>query len=82
MRKLEVSLERDSRGRLHGYVLERYEDSDGSSEQIAKGEDLLKDRTIRDVESAVGECNRRLKAMFKLIDPPTIVFISPNNQEE
>ena len=81
MKKLEVSLERDLKGRLHGYVLERFEDADGIGEVIAKGEDLLKHRTVRDVETAVAECNLQLGKIFKLIEPPTIVYITPSNQE-
>jgi nucleotidyltransferase/DNA polymerase involved in DNA repair len=77
---LEVSLERDQRGILHAYVLERYEDAEGSGEQIAKGEDLLKHRYVRDVESAVAECNRRLRQKCRMVKPPTIVYITPSQE--
>jgi hypothetical protein len=78
--KIEVTIERDPSGRLHGHVLQRREDSDGN-EWIVKGDDLLTNTVFKNVDAAVQECDRKLQEMFKLIDPPAITWIFPGIQE-
>jgi hypothetical protein len=76
--KVEVSIERDSDGRLHAYVLERGEDRNGD-ETIRKGADLLKSRFVSSTETARQECDGKLRDLFKFA-PPTITYIYPDGQ--
>lgn len=72
-----VLIERDSAGRLHGYVQERRTDG-----WVVKGEDMLTRNNFRSVDAAVEECDRRILEAFKLIEPPRIVYVLPGDQEE
>ena len=65
-----VRIERDSGGRLHGYVCERRPDG-----LVIKGDDMLKRNVFRNVDFAVSECDRQILELFKLIEPPTIRYV-------
>jgi hypothetical protein len=71
---IEIQIERDSGGRLHGFVLEHRRDG-----FTAKGEDLLQARVFRQVDSAVMECDRQILALFQLVEPPKINYVLPGD---
>jgi len=79
--EIEVSIERDNDGRLHGYVLQRGEDLDGN-EVIYKGEDMLAQRPFKYIDNACSECAGKLHSMFRssMISPLKIKFLYPNGQ--
>ena len=57
---VDVLIERDKLGRLHGYVLQQRGDG-----VIEKGDDMLKKRVFRDVSMAKLECDRIIREFFK-----------------
>jgi len=69
--KIEVSIERDQQGRLHGYIVE------WAGEAVLRGDDLLKHRTFKHIDNACSECTGKLHSMFKssIMDPLKITFI-------
>ena len=76
MKTIEISLERDKDGWLHGYVIERTQDAQGD-ETVQKGTDLLKHGSFARMDSARNECEARIKAMFESLPKPKIVYTYP-----
>jgi len=78
---VEVSIERDKDGRLHGYVIERYEALNGD-EAIRKGDDLLKKRVFKHVDNACSECAGHLHGINKTSSfrPLNIKFHYPDGK--
>jgi hypothetical protein len=78
---VEVSIERDKDGRLHGYVIERAEDLEGN-EVVYKGEDMLSKGFFKYIDIACSECTGKLHSMFKssILDPLKISFIYPGRR--
>ena len=73
---VEVSIERDPDGRLHGFVIERYEDRNGD-ELVRKGSDMLAKRIYKYVSLACSECASQLHGKNKtsILNPLEIKFI-------
>jgi len=78
---VEVAIERDKDGRLHAYVIERYENVHGG-ELIRKGDDMLSKRVFRYIDNACSEAAGRLHSMFKssIADKLNITFIYPDGR--
>ena len=79
--KVEVTIERDKDGRLHGYVIERGEDLEGK-EVIYKGEDMLSKGFFKYIDIACSECTGKLHSMFKssILHPLDIKFHYPHGR--
>jgi hypothetical protein len=73
---IEVLVEVDKAGRFHAYVRQRLHNG-----AFAKGDDLLKSRPCRNLDAVVVECNRQIQTMFKLIDPPRVVYTYPTERQ-
>lgn len=70
--KLDVVIERDPAGRLHAFVRQPAEDG-----FLKRGADMLNDRHVRDVDTAIRECDLQFRRKYKLIEMPEVNYVLP-----
>lgn len=70
--KVSVLIERDGKGRLHGFVAMRRGDG-----YLVKGADMLTSQVYRDVSAAQVECDRQVRKLFILVDHDEITYTLP-----
>lgn len=70
--KLDVVIERDPAGRLHAFVRQGAEDG-----FTKRGADMLKERHVRDVDTAIRVCDLHFHRMYRLVEMPTINYVLP-----
>lgn len=73
--QIEVVIERDPTGRLHGYVRQRRPDG-----YVYHGDDMLKDRTVHTATDARQECARQLAEIYVLSPLPKITYVMPEGE--
>ena len=73
--KLTVSITRNiETGRLAARVEQSYQLGTGQSGKLA-GDDLLRGKRFKNVDSAVCHCDEVLLSLYRLTDPPEIEYV-------
>lgn len=66
---------------LEARVVSKHKDSLGRDVED-QGEDLLKGRRFTVLDNAISACDKKLMKLFKLVDPPAIEWLIPEEMKQ